>query len=156
MYRVVFVLIALLLVNCAASPKYRTGERYPASLPGRPIVRGTADVPKELVDAPSLKTLHGKASWYGPKFHGRKTANGETYNMYGNSAAHKELPFNTWVRVINLKTNNAILTRINDRGPFIKGRIIDLSYGAAKDLGMIIDGVVDVKVEVVRWGPSKK
>ncbi|MFC1492870.1 septal ring lytic transglycosylase RlpA family protein [candidate division KSB1 bacterium] len=104
------------------------------------------------MNAPSLKTYNGLASWYGPKFNGRKTANGETYDMYKISAAHKELPFNTWVRVTNKKNGKKLLVRINDRGPFIKGRILDLSYGAALELDTIRDGVVDVKIEVVKWG----
>ena len=88
----------------------------------------------------------GKASWYGKEFHGRKTANGETYNMYAVSAAHKTLPFNTWVRVHNLENGRRLDVRINDRGPFVRGRIIDLSYGAAKKLGIVGPGTADVVV----------
>jgi len=149
-----FCLALFLLINCAASPKYRS-DRIPRKLPASAKTAKPVDMPKNLWNAPSLQTLYGKASWYGPKFHGRKTANGEVYNMYSNSAAHKELPFNTWIRVTNLKNNKVIVTRVNDRGPFIKGRILDLSYGAAKELDMLIDGVVDIKIEVVQWGSAK-
>lgn len=76
----------------------------------------------------------GIASWYGKKFHGRTTANGEKYDMYKLTAAHRKLPFNTLVTVTNLSNNKQVQVRINDRGPYIKGRIIDLSYGAKEKL----------------------
>ncbi|KPJ78963.1 MAG: hypothetical protein AMJ54_01395 [Deltaproteobacteria bacterium SG8_13] len=88
----------------------------------------------------------GVASWYGKKFHGRKTSNGETYDMYGISAAHKTLPFNTVVRVHNLDNGQSIDVRINDRGPFVRGRIIDLSYGAAKQVGLVGPGTAPVEI----------
>ncbi len=92
----------------------------------------------------------GMASWYGNPYHGRKTANGERYDMYQMTAAHKTLPFGTVVRVINLENGKKVEVRINDRGPFKKGRIIDLSYASAKKLDMIGPGVVKVKVVVVK------
>lgn len=78
----------------------------------------------------------GIASWYGPAFDGNFTANGEVYDMYAVSAAHKSLPFGTVVRVTDLETGRSIVVRINDRGPFVEGRIIDLSFGAARQLGL--------------------
>lgn len=91
----------------------------------------------------------GKGSWYGKKFHGRQTASGEKYNMYAYTAAHKTLPFNTMVEVTNLANNRKIIVRINDRGPYARGRIIDLSYLAAKKLGYINKGVAKLKVKVL-------
>ncbi len=88
----------------------------------------------------------GIASWYGRKFHNRKTANGETYNMYAMTAAHKTLPLGTWVRVHNLENNRQIVVRINDRGPFVYGRIIDLSYAGAKKLGIVGKGTARVRI----------
>jgi len=88
----------------------------------------------------------GLASWYGKKFHGRKTANGERYNMYGVSAAHKTLPLGTWVQVHHLESGQTLDVRINDRGPFVRNRIIDLSFGAAKKLGIVGPGTAPVKV----------
>lgn len=88
----------------------------------------------------------GTASWYGRKFHGRKTSNGEVYNMYAMTAAHKTLPFGTHVRVHNLKNNRWVDVRVNDRGPFVRNRIIDLSYAAAKKIGMVGPGTVPVKI----------
>ena len=92
---------------------------------------------------------HGKASWYGKPFHGRLTASGERYDMHAPTAAHKSLPFGTRVRVTNLDNGKHTVVRINDRGPFVKGRIIDLSYGAAKKIQMLQTGVVRVKLEIV-------
>jgi len=88
----------------------------------------------------------GLASWYGKKFHGRKTANGETYNMYAMTAAHKTLPMNTWVQVSNLDNGKKVVLRVNDRGPFVANRIIDLSYAGAKKLGVLGPGTANVKV----------
>ncbi len=88
----------------------------------------------------------GLASWYGAKFHGRPTASGEPYNMYAFTAAHKILPLGTYVLVTNLENGRRVVVRINDRGPFVPGRIIDLSYAAARALGMVEKGVVRVRI----------
>lgn len=96
----------------------------------------------------------GIASWYGPGFDGRHTANGEIYDMNGISAAHKTLPFGTIVQVVDLETGKSVIVRINDRGPFIKGRIIDLSKGAAEKLGIIDKGITRVGLRILRW-PTK-
>ena len=100
--------------------------------------------------------LDGKATWYGPGLNGNKTASGEIFDMYGMTAAHKKLPFGTIVVVTNEKNGKSVVVRINDRGPFVSGRIIDLSYGAAYLIGMIKDGVVPVKVEIISMGKKKK
>ena len=92
----------------------------------------------------------GLASWYGRDFHGKKTSNGEIYNMYAMTAAHKTLPLGTYVRVHNLENNRSTVVRINDRGPFVRGRIIDLSYSAAKEVGIVGPGTA--RVEVVALG----
>jgi len=91
-------------------------------------------------------TQTGLASWYGWQFHGRKTANGETYNMEAMTAAHKTLPMNTWVRVTNQRNGRSAVVRINDRGPFVRGRIIDLSRAAARRLGIIGPGTAPVRI----------
>lgn len=96
----------------------------------------------------------GRASWYGKKFHGRKTANGETYDMYGGTAAHKTLPMGTMLLVTNLENRKKIVVRVNDRGPFVKNRIIDVTYTAAKKLGMIKNGTA--MVEIVAISPKKQ
>ncbi|ETF03131.1 hypothetical protein W822_10020 [Advenella kashmirensis W13003] len=89
------------------------------------------------------------ASWYGPGFHGRKTANGEVYNQNAMTAAHKRLPISSYVRVTRVSTGKSIVVRINDRGPFVGNRVIDLSYGAAKRLGIVSRGSDKVKIEPI-------
>lgn len=91
----------------------------------------------------------GKASWYGPGFHGRLTANGERYNQNAMTAAHRSLRFGTRVKVTNLNNGRSVVVRINDRGPYIKGRVIDVSAAAARSLGMIQSGVAPVRVTVL-------
>ncbi len=95
--------------------------------------------------------VEGQASWYGEQFHGNQTASGEVYNMYNHTAAHRTLPFGTRVRVTRVDNRRSVVVRINDRGPFVDDRIIDLSYGAAAEIGMVNDGLADVEVEVVEW-----
>ncbi|EUB87167.1 MULTISPECIES: septal ring lytic transglycosylase RlpA family protein [Pseudomonas] len=100
----------------------------------------------------------GTASWYGTKFHGQNTANGEVYDLYGMSAAHKTLPLPSYVRVTNLDNNKSVILRVNDRGPFYSDRIIDLSYAAAKKLGYAEIGTARVKVEGIdpqQWWAAK-
>jgi len=92
----------------------------------------------------------GVASWYGGKWIGRLTASGERYRAYDFTAAHKKIPFNTYVRVVDLKSDKSIIVRINNRGPFVKGRIIDLSVEAAKKLGTFKNGLAKVRLEVLR------
>ena len=91
-----------------------------------------------------------KASWYGPRFHGRLTANGEIYDQMGYTAAHKSLPFGTLLKITNPKINKSVVVRINDRGPYIPGRKIDLSKKVAMELGAYNKGVVNLKVEKIK------
>ena len=100
----------------------------------------------------SKKIFKGISSYYGPKFHGKLTANGEIFDMYGITAAHKEIPFNTIVRVTNENNGKTQIIRINDRGPYVDGRILDCSFGAAKKLGFVNEGTAPVKIEVIEWG----
>jgi len=95
----------------------------------------------------------GIASWYGQKFHGRRTSSGETYDLYGMTAAHKSLPLPTYVQVTNLENGRSIIVKVNDRGPFHQNRIIDLSYAGASKLGVLAKGVAMVEVRVV--GPGQ-
>ncbi|MEL7197431.1 MAG: septal ring lytic transglycosylase RlpA family protein [Pseudomonadota bacterium] len=115
-------------------PKREKREEQSAALGGRTVR--------------SLGT--GVASYYGKRFHGRLTANGERFNMRAMTAAHKTLPFGTKIRVTNPRNGRAVIVRINDRGPFIRGRTIDLSRGAAEKIGMISSGHARVKLEIVR------
>jgi rare lipoprotein A len=96
--------------------------------------------------------FYGESSYYAEKFHGRKTANGEIFDMYKKTAAHKSIPFNTLLEVTNLENNKSVIVRVNDRGPFVGNRILDLSYGAAREIDMISSGVVEVKIKILKWG----
>ena len=98
------------------------------------------------------QTFIGKCSYYASEFHGRKTANGEIYNMHAMTAAHRTLPFNTILQVENLANGKKIKVRVNDRGPFKKNRILDVSLAAAKELGMIGTGTAKVKITIVQLG----
>jgi rare lipoprotein A (peptidoglycan hydrolase) len=89
----------------------------------------------------------GVASFYGPGFHGRRTANGEIFNQYAQTAAHRDMPFGTWLKVTNLQNNRSTCVRINDRGPYVSGRVLDVSKGVAERLGFIRQGVVEVEWE---------
>jgi rare lipoprotein A len=151
----ILLIIFFFVVSCA-------GKRPHMEVIGPPTP-GTATLPGETRKTPGASYIvngeryyplpealgfieTGKASWYGTDFHGRPTSSGETYDMYKKTAAHKTLPLGTYVRVLNLGNNESTIVRINDRGPFVKGRIIDLSYSAAKDLHMAVPGLADVKV----------
>ncbi len=111
--------------------------------------------------APSLAgkeayTEEGLASWYGKKFQGKKTASGEKFNMRKLTAAHRTLPFGTRVKVTRIENGKSVVVKINDRGPFVEGRIIDLSKAAAKKLDMINTGVARVRIKVVKSAQNKK
>jgi rare lipoprotein A len=93
--------------------------------------------------------MKGISSWYGPNFHGKYTSNGERYNMHARTAAHKTWPMDTMVRVRNLQNGKSTIVRINDRGPFVRGRIIDCSYAAGKEIGLDRMGIAKVQIEVV-------
>ncbi|AAS94880.1 MULTISPECIES: septal ring lytic transglycosylase RlpA family protein [Desulfovibrionaceae] len=150
------LLLVSLLLFCTASlvsgcGSSRSGVSYPKGQPSGPrakpyTVRGKTYYP--------LKSAHGfveegVASWYGSDFHGKKTANGERYDMYAMTAAHKLLPFNTNLRVTNLANGKQIIVRVNDRGPFVGDRIIDLTHTGASRIGMIGPGTARVRLETV-------
>ena len=147
---IVSLFILMFHTGCSTVDTSSRPSQAPPSQPGSPKpykVMGKWYQPRAHAHGFRQK---GIASWYGKKFHGRKTANGEVYNMYGISAAHKTLPFNTVVRTRNLDNGKVLDIRINDRGPFVHGRVIDLSYGAAKALGVVGPGTA--KVEITALG----
>lgn len=98
------------------------------------------------------RVAYGKASWYGKELNGNKTASGERYDMYENTAAHRQLPFNSLVKITDIETGKSEIVRINDRGPFHSDRIIDVSYASAKTLGLVRQGTGDVKLEILKIG----
>lgn len=147
---------AVLAAGCSPAPIYlstpgqasQQGEKPPAADP----------VSEPGVESPSgdwtLLASQGVASYYGKEFHGRKTANGERFDMNAMTAAHRTLPFGTVVRVTNVKNGKSVKVRINDRGPFVAGRDIDLSYAAAKAIDMLSVG--PVRIEIIHLQPKKR
>jgi rare lipoprotein A len=162
--------LGALAAGCATTPQPErplptmpepghTARIDPVAPPGSPpgLPRGPGNPPFYEVMGQRYHVLpdsdgyeeRGVASWYGREFHGRRTSNGEVYDMYGLTAAHKTLPLPTNARVTNLATGKSIVVRINDRGPFKKDRLIDLSYGAARELGFLSAGTTLVEVEAI-------
>jgi len=130
-----FLIILLCLTACSPHAIYLTNDAEKSSKHGQ---------------FPTTKTTHFVCSFYADKFHGRTTSNGETFDMYKFTAAHKTLPFNTKLRVINEDNGKSVVVRINDRGPFIKGRDLDLSFAAAQKIGLIPYGVKRLKIEFLK------
>ena len=169
MVRVIITAIIFAVISgCSPSPRYTIHQPVPQTPStsessgtekdsGRTSVSGPGKA-FESADGikagekkpPSGKTFRGLASYYGPKFNGRKTANGEVFNMHGLTCAHKTLPFNTWLEVKNLANGRTVIVRVNDRGPFVGNRVIDLSQGAAKEIHMIEAGVQEIEFTVIR------
>ena len=102
-----------------------------------------------------IKVWTGNASWYGPEFDGRKTANGERFNAESLTAAHPNLPFGSWVRIVNTRNGKFEVVRINDRGPYQEGREIDVSYRVARKIGLIHSGVSQVRLELMQLPPKR-
>ena len=140
-------------MGCSSSPRYTTGSTPNRSKSTKKIKSTSASSKNGKVK--HRKVMTGISSFYAEDFHGKLTANGEVYDMYGVTAAHKTLPLNTVCRVTNLANNKSLILRINDRGPYIKGRILDCSYGAAKKLDFIKEGTTNVKIEVIEFGDGK-
>ena len=144
-----------LLAGCVPKPVYRSGgaprPAKAAASPPAVVAPGPAAHPVDLdkIDTGNAYQI-GVASNYGKKFHGRKTANGEVFNMYKLTAAHLVLPLGTYVKVTNLQNGRWVEVKVNDRGPFIEGRILDLSFAAALELEMGEQGTAKVMIEITR------
>jgi len=138
-----------MFISCASSVRYATKES-----PGNKSGNGktVSNLEESYKDHKALEVDIAVASYYSDDFHGKKTANGEIYNMYDYTAAHISYPFNTIVRVTNLSNDREVILRINDRKPDTNGRAIDLSLKAAHELRMISSGIAKVKIEVLQWG----
>ena len=152
--RVILLSWCLLLAACGTTGhRVMVEQGLPGQLPWqRPYsVDGERYVP--LADAAGYRE-EGLASWYGAEEHGGLTSNGETFDMYQSTAAHKTLPLGCYVRVTNKLNGKQTIVRVNDRGPFVAGRIIDLSYRSARDLGIVASGVAPVLIEVVSQGST--
>ncbi|MEK7818804.1 MAG: septal ring lytic transglycosylase RlpA family protein [Bacteroidota bacterium] len=130
-----FIILTIFISSCAVSPRFAK-DVISIQKPGGKI----------------LSIVVGKASYYAHDFHGKRTANGEIYNMNGLTAAHRTFPFGTILNVTNLSNKKSVRVRVTDRGPFKLERIIDLSLGAAIEIGIVEKGTGEVKVEVLEWG----
>ncbi len=128
-----------------------TPQQEPLSRYGNPESYNQFGRRYVIMDSADGFAERGIASWYGPKFHGKRTSSGETYDMHAMTAAHKTLPIPTWVHVKNLKNGKEVIVKVNDRGPFVENRVIDLSYEAAQRLDMITDGTGMVDVRVIEF-----
>ena len=168
------VLFVMLLNACAIQQSGRYSQRHdsaPKRLPGQIVLEDATPeyVPfnkrgnmpyqvfgKHYTPMQSARdySQSGEASWYGQKFHGHLTSNGEIYDMYAMTAAHKTLPLPSFVRVTNLANNKQVIVRVNDRGPFHGSRIIDLSYAAAMKLDMLKTGTARVKLDAIHVEPD--
>ncbi len=143
---------ACLLMGCAARKPVASRQPPPVQASGPPpeVAQGEGNAPAGTPGPhPNGSVEEGNASWYGAPFHGRRASNGEVYDMYKPTAAHRTLPFNTVVRVTNLGNGKSTVVRITDRGPFVDNRIIDLSYAAAREIESIGPGVVPVRLEIL-------
>jgi len=151
-FKYLFITISVLLLSGCAS----TVRQYGETKKSEPGYNGRQEPSRGDEESEVLFTSEGTASYYSDDFHGKKTANGETYDMNGISAAHPDFPLETIVRITNLKNQRSVILRINDRMPDFKGRMIDLSLGAARELGMVGEGIARVRLEVLKWGTGKK
>ncbi|GJQ21751.1 MAG: hypothetical protein HBSIN02_21060 [Bacteroidia bacterium] len=150
-------LLCAFIISCSSSPRFIRGSgedhRHDARSGGRDTAMTTATVRPS--SGKVLLTLEGVASYYADAFHGKLTSNGETFDMNALTAAHRTFPFGTKVRVTNLGNGKSVMVRVNDRGPFVEGRIIDLSLGAAKVIDLVQTGTGHVRLEVIEWGDGR-
>ena len=149
----------LITVSCSPMPRYtKGGSKTPIVLSSKSKKKSNTKSRRiPVVSNPKLsyqQSWKGTASWYGKKFHGKLTANGEIYDMYSLTAAHKTLPLGTVVKVTNIANRKSVKVRVNDRGPYIEGRMIDLSYAAAKKLGYDNLGTAEVRLQVIKFGDN--
>lgn len=147
---ILLLLCCGLLTACAGHEKY--AQRPDSKLPRKGLKPYTINGERyEPLSSHEGFVQGGLASWYGSDFHGKETSNGEIYDMYAMTAAHKTLPLGVYVKVNNRENGRETIVRINDRGPFVNGRIIDLSYSAARQLGLLDSGTAQVKIEALGY-----
>jgi len=138
--------------SLASAPKYKKSTRVSSKKAKSKSTAKFIDPKTVNTNVKHKKRMVGISSFYAEDFHGKLTANGEVYDMYGLTAAHKTLPLNTVARVTNLANGKSLILRINDRGPYIQGRMLDCSYGAAKKLDFIKSGTTKVQIDIIEWG----
>ena len=143
-----FILLFIIIIityiqSCSNSPRYNRNKPKPNISKTKPKLNK------------NQRVIYGISSYYGKDFHGKLTANGEVFDMYGLTAAHKTLPLNTIIRVTNKTNDKSLILRVNDRGPYVGNRILDCSYGAALKLDFLNQGTTEVKIEIIEWGDDK-
>jgi len=149
--------IAIILQSCGTVPRFTSSKHKTIEKKTETKTKEKNETKNQIKnDEQKVESIQeGIASFYGTEFDGKTTANGETFDMYKFTAAHRTLPLGTKVKVKNLENNRSIILRINDRGPYVDGRIIDLSYAAAKQLGFVENGTARVRIEVLEFGDGK-
>ena len=152
--KIFFTIIFFLLFSCTAAPRFNSQTAGNSSNKKNTVLLSSS---RKINKNKYKSELRGFTSWYGPNFHGKLTANGEVYDQYGLTAAHRTLPLNTIVRVTNLDNGKKLILRINDRGPFVDEhkRILDCSYGAAKKLEFLDQGTAKIKIDIIELGDNK-
>lgn len=166
------LLLLIMLTSCSSNRYQIADDHHPDDIPSLthiedvipryepPSRGGNKDYRVRGIDYKVLTGVtsfseQGYASWYGNKFHGHLTSNGERYDMFAMSAAHKNLPLPSYVKVTNLENNKQVIVRVNDRGPFHEGRVIDLSYAAADKLDIVKSGTAKVEVELIHFSEAQ-
>ncbi|MFO7896203.1 MAG: septal ring lytic transglycosylase RlpA family protein [Candidatus Cloacimonadales bacterium] len=157
MKKYIYILAVVAIFGCSANPRYagtdsrrQVHRKYTTKMSKAEVKRSIDSAGK--LDLQAGARLNFVCSYYGEKFHGRSTSNGEKYDMNKLTAAHKTLPFNTKLRVTNPDNGKSVVVRINDRGPFVAGRDLDLSQAAAQQIEMIAHGVKELQIEVLELG----
>ena len=152
---VILATVAALVLFAAGQSTAQVEGNGPVSPTGQTMLRPGLATPNPAIGTKPLRSFVCLSSWYGGDFDGQLTANGEIYDMYGQTAAHPTLPLGSVVRVMNLRTRKSAIVRINDRGPYIAGRDLDVSYEVARELGFVQRGTARVRVELLKVPSSK-
>ncbi len=155
MYKILTITQAIFIISCSSGNYYTTNDkvqrsprkRYYNSAGKEEAKKFKTTEPKKII---SKTEFYAMTSFYGKKFQGKPTASGELYNMYHFTCAHKKLPFGTKLQVTNETSKKTVIVKVNDRGPFVKGRDLDLSYAAAKKIGLIPYGVKRLRVKIIK------
>jgi rare lipoprotein A (peptidoglycan hydrolase) len=155
MRSVILVTVAALIFFAAGRSTAHVEGNGPVAPGGQALLRQPLATPNPALGSKSLRSFVCLSSWYGGDFDGQLTADGEIYDMYGQTAAHPTLPLGSVVRVMNLRTRKSAIVRINDRGPYVAGRDLDVSYQVARELGFVQRGTARVRVELLKVPPSK-
>lgn len=148
--------VATLVLFAAASSTAHIEGSGPVTSRGQALLNPALAIPNPNIGTKPIRSFVCLSSWYGGDFDGQLTANGEIYDMYGQTAAHPTLPLGSVVRVMNLRTRKTAIVRINDRGPYIPGRDLDVSYQVARELGFARRGTARVRVELLKVPSSKE